>query len=171
MKRPAMLIACVSTMFFLVPGCASLRVKTNYEPEYNFSTLKTYSWFKGEARRNDPLNIDPAIRIPYMRSVETVLQGKGFQLAEGATSDFVISMYGRTESSYRYSGGALSIESVEVGNVWEGTLVIEITDPETETLIWNCKASRGIRRGLDPKQRDSYSLKIAKRVLKKFPPE
>jgi hypothetical protein len=158
-------------MFFLATGCSSLRVKVNYEPGYNFGALKTYAWFKGEARRDDPLNIDPAIRIPYMQSADTVLKGKGFQLAEGTESDFVVSLVGRTESVYRYSGGTLSIESLDVGNVWEGTLVVEIMDSKTQAVIWSCRASRAIRRGLDPEQRDAYSLKITKRVLKKFPPE
>lgn len=69
--------AGVLTLFLLV-GCTTLTVQTDYETTYDFSTLKTYAWLEGKPPSNDiHINNSLIIDIADRRSKQLIWRGTG----------------------------------------------------------------------------------------------
>lgn len=168
MKRLGVLIVSVVAIGFLSTGCSSLKVKTDFDAEYDFSTLQTYTWIQGARGLDDDLNKDPAIRAPFTQAVESTLQKKGFQLIQNGKADFLVAIYGRREGVFRYSSMDMSMDT---GFDLEGIVVIEITDPETEDIVWQGQGRQDLKKVVDPEYRERHSVKVVEKILKEFPPK
>ena len=112
-----------------------------YEPNVDFSKLKTFSWFPMEsipiaAGRPEisPKQADAEIRA----AVEKELASKGFRKAEVGGADFQVAYHGivraRVEAekplygqSQKFSGGRV---------VREGKLTIDIVESQENVLVW-----------------------------------
>ncbi len=168
MKRLGVLIVSVVAMAFLSTGCSSLKIKTDFDADYDFSTLRTYTWIEGGRGLDDDLNKDPAIRAPYTQAVDSTLRQKGYQLIQSGKADFVVAIYGRREGVFRYSTMDMSMDT---GFDLEGIVVIEITDPESEEIVWQGQGRQDIKRVVSPEYRDKHSVKVVGKILKDFPPQ
>ena len=168
MNRLSVLIVSVVAIAFLSTGCSSLKVKTDFDADYDFSSLRTYTWIEGARGLDDDLNKDPAIRAPYTQAVNSTLQKKGYQHIENGKADFVVAIYGRREGAFRYSTMDMSMDT---GFQLEGIVVIEITDPEAEEVVWQGEGRQDIQRVVSPEYRDKHSVKVVGKILKDFPPQ
>ena len=86
----------------LASGCASVKVKTDFDSEYDFSTLRTYRWATGkELNPDDVLAKNPLVRRRFVKSVDNVMARKGFTLLESGDADFVIVMHAGAKEKVR----------------------------------------------------------------------
>ena len=147
-------------------------VKTDYDRSANFSQYKTYSW--ADVKAGDPL-WSPRIK----NAVNSALAEKGWtEVPSGGNVAIVAIAIGRDEPTLNtfwngFGGGWLmgrgmgqattSVEHYEVG-----TLVVNLFDANSRTLIWRGSAS-GTLSGKSAKDIKNLN-KAVQKMFAQFPP-
>jgi len=174
-----------ASVVFLV-SCSGIRVSQDYEQGYNFAALKTFAW-KPETDNTYGLKdnelVDKRIRV----AIEKQLAAKSYKQVESATADFFVS-YGMTIkqklSSSNVSGG-ISIGRSSFGRFGsvgmstgsqidaydQGTLLIDISDPQEGDLIWRGISTQAVYEHSSPDETTAIVNETVEKVLKQFPPE
>ena len=152
-------LSIVLAAFFLT-GCSSVLVKRDYEPTTDFSALKSFAWQYSEQPKSDDPGIDNDLNNERIRdAINATLQGKGFQLVESGTSDFLVGYFvenKRTLSSSSASVGVGRSSAGRYGSVGydggvseydQAILTIDIMNPSDQknNMAW-CGFPRGIQR-------------------------
>ncbi len=94
-----------SAAVLILAGCASLQVRTDYDPQASFTPLRTYDWNGGEvdAGSNPAMN-NPLLGKHIRGAVEGELDRRGYRKTSG-TPDFRIAYrVVAEERSYGYGG-------------------------------------------------------------------
>lgn len=77
----------------LLAGCApSLRVRTDYDREVSFAALRSYSWVDSVSQVSDSA-VSPFLERRIRRAVDGVLVGRGFEVTEFGTPDFLVTAF------------------------------------------------------------------------------
>ena len=95
-----------SAAVLILAGCASLQVRTDYDPDASFTPLSTYDWNGGEldAGRNPAVN-NPLLGTHIRGAVESELDRMGYRKVTSGTPDFRIAYrVVAEEESYGYGG-------------------------------------------------------------------
>ncbi len=170
----------------LLAGCASVRVRTDYDREVDFSRYRSYGWleFPEGSRRGGESEVNPFAYNSLLdkrvrQAVDRELAARGFQRAESAAADFRLnyhvilrdklvasaSDFGAFHHPLR--GGFFGGVDVQVMQFQEGTFVLDVIDGEHEQLAW-----RGWAVGRNPDGNyDEAEIQLAvRRILERFPP-
>jgi hypothetical protein len=178
----------LSLVMFLFVGCSSLDVTTDFDPEQDFSTYKTYTWYKGEMPADDALSANPLIQKRVMNSVNKELQAKGFELTDG-DPDFVVIIHAGTKermqvtnTGYGYGGygwgrygygwgGYGAPMDTQVSYYDEATLVVDIADFTKKELVWRGTGT-GVLSKKERSQEESQQIadEVIMKIMKDFPP-
>lgn len=183
-------------MFVFITGCATMSVNTDYDPLYDFASIKTYEWmpFPENIQENE-------LAIKHIQyAVNSNLQTKGFAQSP-KNPDILVAVHGgkerrvdvqewgygysnrdyyhagpyRRDPYLRHPGPYMDDARADFGYTrgvdrYEydvGTLVIDIIDAQAKELIW-----RGTATGvIDPKapSREVITRSVNK-ILEAFPP-
>jgi hypothetical protein len=148
-------------------------VKTDYDHHVDFSKYKTYSWAKVETSNSI---WDGRVKD----AVDKELQSKGLsQVPSGG--DVAIVAVGTTREKPTletfYSGGFGGwgwrgfgdTATTTVENYKEGTLVVDMFDPNTKKLLWRGTASDTLSD--NPEKNTKKMDKGVEKMLKDFPPK
>jgi hypothetical protein len=175
-------------------GCASIKVASDYDPSANFSGLETYDWVSSTQPKTGDARLDSDILNSRIRqAVENQLGIKGYQKATDGTPDFLIAYMTSIEqkldvSTFHYGYGYpsgysfrrgfggpayTSIPSSEtyVDQYDEGTLLLDIVNPQTKKLIWRGTAVDTVQKNDSPEKREERINKAVADMLQKFPPQ
>jgi len=176
----------------LVLSCASLRIRTDFDPEADLASFERYAWLE-EPVRERALEAGSAPRDPFthnslldqrMRAeIDAQLEARGFQSVGREAADFLLryqvtSREGLESSPGFVSGGyggygtghyvgGLGVYG-GVSSYREGTLLIDFIDPGTERIAWRGWADRRSRGSHIDTER---LLAAVEHILAKFPPE
>ena len=151
-------------------------VTTDYDKSANFVSFKTYAWIRGtevpdqlnhkrivqsidaqlaeEGMRLVDQSADPDVLIAYHVNLDRDLQINGFSSGWGA---------------YRWGGsrsGAARAEEITVG-----TLVVDMIDARTRTIVWRGTASKDVDQGASAEKRDKHARKAMEKLFKNYPPK
>jgi hypothetical protein len=151
------------------------QVKTDYDRNANFSQYKTYSWQKVQTQ--DPLWVDrikdavnAALTAKGLRSVES--GGDVAIVAIEATQDqrTLNTFYDGLGGGWRWRGfGGFGEATTTVDTYKVGTLVVDLFDAHTKTLIWRGSSSDTLS---DKSDKNIKNLnKGAEKMFDHFPPE
>jgi len=183
MKR----LGFVLFILVFILSCSTIRVSYEYDPEADFSTLKTYDWLPipKKDRGNE-------LAIKNLKSiVNRQLEAKGFKMRSESPDVLIALHFGKerrvdTEEwgyAYRrggpyywgttpyYWGPPESYEyrrGIETYEYEIGTLIIDFINPKTMELIW-----RGTGRSViepDSEKRLKDIDETVAKVLENFPP-
>ena len=183
--RQLLLLLCIAS----VAGCSPIKISTDYDPAVVFSDLRTYDWIP-DVLKNPPVQnsiLDSRIRF----AVERQLAAQGYKKASPETADFHLAYHLTTEEirsvqtdyydSGYYGGGRRGRRGVGYGGVSraetyvtsyeEGTLVLDLVDPETKKLVWRGIAQGEIDQFGSPEARQEQIDKAVGLMLEKFPPQ
>jgi len=183
------------SMLVLLASCSGIPVSTDYEPERDYSGLKTFAW-KEPAQKIilDPLLDNDLMNARIRRAVEARLIAQGYSIAKGdegadffitynITSEEVLSVdsyysyygyypcvrcYGYYGAGY-YGGGpgpGLSVRQYTMG-----ALLLDVIDPASQRLIWRGVGEKRIPNFKNPQERDLYIAEIVQAILMRFPPD
>ncbi len=174
---------------FLLAGCSTLTVKTDYEPEYDFTALKTYAWLEGEAPSNDIRVNNSLIINRVVAAVDADLQSKGYKLVGKDKADFYVNWFGGIENKIRretintyYGGMGYGYGAWGYGGYWpgysqtydveyqEGTLIIDIADSKDKQLIWRGTGQDYVDDGDTPEKITASINQTVTKILSGFPP-
>ncbi|MFQ5648921.1 MAG: DUF4136 domain-containing protein [bacterium] len=166
-KTSGFLGACLALGWL---SCSPISVRTDFDREANFSNYQTFKWMpnpqkrkKGSVPRNSLL--DKKIR----RAVERELEAKGYEIIERGKADALLSyhvgMQQRVEID-RYGYGYWH-RHVHVHRYKEGTIIIDVVDPEMKQLVW-----RGAAQGVvgHPEGNEEKINEAIAKVFEKYPP-
>jgi hypothetical protein len=176
-------------LLVLVAACASIRVSTDYNPAYDFTQLKTYSWMDTGTAPSSDARINNDIVVARVRSaIEKVLAAKGYTQVEGASADFQVSWLGAINKKLRidtidhfyspYGYGALArdpywrggMRTTTASEYEEGTLIIDILDPVQHKLIWRSIGTDRLEGSTDPAKANRNMDEAVTAIMRDFPP-
>lgn len=197
MKRAALILS-VLLIPGLIAGCSTISVKTDYDTSADFADLKTYKWASylekvSKAKQLDDSLLDTRVR----NAVNSVLRSKGYREAEFGTPDFLVEYHAavqeKTDTSTIDSPyyGTKTVKIKHDGSVTkktgfytsfggpqtitvhyeEGTIIVDMVNPKTNTLLWRGSASEVIRPHITPEERDERVYEAVEKLLEKFPPQ
>ena len=151
------------------------QVKTDYDRSADFGQYKTYSWEKVQTQ--DPLWVD---RIK--QAVNAALAAKGLTPVESGGDIAIVAMettqnqrtlntfYDGFGGGWRWRGaGGFGTATTTVDNYKVGTLVVDLFDAHTKTLIWRGSSSDTLS---DKSDKNIKNLdKGVQKMFDHFPPD
>ncbi|HED18924.1 MAG TPA: DUF4136 domain-containing protein [Gammaproteobacteria bacterium] len=174
---------------FLLTGCSTLSVWSDYDTHYDFSTLKTYAWLAGEPPSNDVRINNSLIINRVVNAVNSNLESKGYKLVDKDKADFYVNWFGGIENKIRqetinsyyghlgygfgewghggYSPGYIRTYSYEYQ---EGTLIIDIADSKSKQLIWRGTGQEYLETKETPEKITADINQTVSGILSSFPP-
>lgn len=164
-----LLVACIG-------GCSGISVDRDYDPNHDFSTLKTWS------RAPEPPQADGGgaasagvsglTHERIQRAITRELSRKQFQETAPDDADFWVQHHAavgqRIESSpgydYHWYGDDLAVYD-------EGTIVVDVMTPKDKRLIWRGTARAAVDPDLSPEEREARIREAVEKILELFPPQ
>lgn len=181
-----------------ISGCSSLSLSTDYDDSIDFSTFKTYRWHADNEHNTASLKYLDNIMDQRIRStVDQQLAAKDFTKKLDGNVDFYVNysvvIDDRTDirtynnyngmypgysyrAGYGYYGRGMGVAystgpETQVTHYKQGTLIIDIVNPETDQLIWRWAADGRLPKGSDREKSDKLVQKYVTKILSNFPPE
>jgi hypothetical protein len=174
------LVAVLAIVVAAAAGYVWAKVISDFDPNADFSSYKTYGWLDREDA--DDERLPEHLRMRLRRVTEEVLAEKGLEPAPappqtdlfltyhfGATEEFAVDYVGYSVYQpwgYGYWGGYGGGYST-VRKYTEGTLVLDIVDARTHQLVWMGSIEKEVRSVNPPGDRIE---KAVTKLLKSFPP-
>ena len=167
---PLLLVAALA-----VAGCSTMTMNTDWDRGADFSAYKTFSTKEASKPRN------PVARRSAEYAIGMALEGRGLkQVDDGGDlsvfGHFVVDQQVRFDTwGYGmvgwngYAWGAPGVTTVTV--IPEGTIVIDLVDAKTKSLVWRGVVKDEIDRDLYPEEREKKAIEIAKKLFADFPPK
>ncbi|MDH4016102.1 MAG: DUF4136 domain-containing protein [Actinomycetota bacterium] len=182
----ALLVAC--SVAFVHAGCSTLKVHSDWDPEYDFSRVQTWKWatVSQTPTGSAVVDTDGLLAQRVMRAVETSLAGRGYVKTETSEGDFEVAWFLTVEPKtqvttindyhgyggpYRgWYGAGYGGSTTVVDSYNEGTLIIDIRDGKSGQLIWRGSATARLREKADPEKAQQRANEAVTKILEKFPP-
>ena len=153
----------------ILAACSTIEVNNNYDPGYDFSSLKDYAWIE-----NPNINTkNPLIEKQFRREMETQLKSKGYSL-DNTNPNFHIAYHGldvqrRIDvTNWGYGYGRWG-SGVEIYQYDEGTIVIDFIDAKSNELIYRSKVSAIVKQNIDIEKRQKNIQEAVHKILENFP--
>ncbi len=166
-------------------GCSSVQVSQDYVNTAAFSQLRTYNWHPQPIKYgHDVRESNPLLHRRFSDTITAVLAEKGYSKEQQA--DFLVTynysitqkiesypitaFYGHGYGPYRrYSGVGVGVGS-DIRQYEVGTLVIDIYDATTNSVVWRGKGSDIVTSHPSPQQTTEMVNRLVREVLVQFPP-
>jgi len=168
-------VLTVSVLLLVGVGCSPISVSHDYDPQTNFSSLKTFAWVAFP--QNVEINQLTVRRIKS--AVTNELLAKGLQ-ESSSNPDILIAMHGTTQekleitdwgySAGAYYGGYWGGRNIDVNQYTEGTLILDFIDSKSKSLVWRGVAKGAVDPSLTPEQRTKRINEGAAKLVAQFPP-
>ena len=177
----ALILGCLTLSMLVGAGCASFRVATDFDPEFDFAAVRTWQWARvpGRAIENDPRLTNDLVRERMRVALEEGLRAHGYaQLEDGA--DVRVAYHLGIEKKidittlytpapvFRY--GYMGVQDVQVREYERGTLLVDILTPDQGRLVWRGTTQARLHEPGTPEQRDKRARRAVDAVLNRFPP-
>ena len=168
-------------------ACSSMKTSSDYDPKINFNQVNTYAWIVKKTDKSD-YHLNSLMDGRVRASVNKQLQLKGLSKTNTNDADVLINYLARIDkkvnidtfsSSFGYSpyygagwrrGSSIqthtSVKEYEVG-----TLILDIIDRKSRTLIWRGSVADTIRDERTPEERMSTINTAVIEMLKSYPPK
>lgn len=182
-----------------ISGCSSLSLSTDYDNKIDFSNFKTYRWRQeNEHNKASVVYFDHIMDQRIRSTIDAQLQSQNYQLATDAEPvDFLINYsiviedradirtynnYNGMYPGYTYRAGYgpygrgvgfgySSGSDTKITHYKQGTLIIDMINPETDKLTWRGAADGRLPKGTDRKERDELTQTYVSKILSDFPPK
>jgi DNA gyrase/topoisomerase IV subunit A len=176
-------IALLCLVFGII-ACASKPPKPvfDYNPDYDFSLIKTYAFSPGESIGSNAL-----VGGRVEQAIVDEMERMGIKLVEPKDADTLVRFMVITQSkqdvrSYtsNYRGGAYRCwrcsdfanrtTEVQVINYTEGTLVIDMIDPKSNHDVWHAISRGKVSKSKTPEEREEKVRQVVGNMFAGFPP-
>lgn len=166
-------------MLAAVAGCTpQLTLDTDYDPGTDFSKYKTWTWLAGS--KPSEKDVDSLTQQRIQGAIEAELPKRGLaKAAEGAdvTAAFHISVQRKIESSpatlslgYGWGPAHVGVSKSPTKTWDEGTLVLDLVDAKTKTLLWRGTAVGTVHPDSSPEERQQRIHTVVAQLLEGYPP-
>jgi hypothetical protein len=175
MKVQNTIFFSIAMFFVLTAASFAQQVKTDYDHNTTFGQYKTYSW--GKIQTKDPLLVD---RIKD--AVNGALTAKGWTQVESGGDVSVVAMeitqnrqtlntfYDGLGGGWRWGGfGGFGDTTTTTETYKVGTLVVDLFDAKTKSLIWRGSSSDTLSNNANKNTKNLD--KGVQKMFAHFPPE
>ena len=194
MKNALRLVAVIVVSLLLtgVVALAGVKVRADFDKEYDFTKPKTFGWHPdgaGEVKMlqqsgDDPVKLNERFEPVFKDAIATELAKRGLVLATNGKPDIVIHYYvligPNSESQFRgqFVGAvppwglpdfAMTTTSFKIFE--QGTVVLDLMDAARKEIVWRGIAETEIQRQRTPAEREARIRGGIADLLKKFPPK
>ena len=157
-------------------ACSPYQIRRDYDPEADFSGLKTFGWLVPEK--------DSGISQPVLKRVQAAVQRelekKGFRVSpdnpdfwvaihEGDREKIRVADWGYRYSSH-YRNGYWAARDIDVFQYEEGTLILDMIEAGSKALLWRGEARGSIDPVPTPERQERRIGEAVAELLKAFPP-
>ena len=166
--------------FFLflsvLSSCSSVRVASDYDREVDFSTYKTFAFYKPGIDKADVSDLD---KKRILRAIESELLTKGFSKSQ--KPDMLVSIFTKTSENinvyqnnfgYGYGWGwspwYWGAGYNTVSSTTEGTLYIDFIDAQQNELVWQGMGTGALT--MDMEDKIERINEIVQKILERYPP-
>ncbi len=185
----------VATLLLLAPlgrlEAAKTDITVEYDKKFSFAGLKTWSWHpegKGKVllaltADNDPKKVADRVDPVIIPAIEREMGARGFASA-AASPDLYVHYYvlGTLQNSTQVQGQFLPsvtqwavppfLASTTATSTYPvGTLIVDVTAPAQQKLVWRGTAARKIQIDRPDEERRKVLEEAIREMLKKFPPK
>ena len=165
-------------------ACWTVQVTTDYDPETDFSSYRTYGWLPRTPEATGHPRLDsPLVQERVRSGIERALKAKGYSPG-GEDADFFVTYHlavdrkldvqTTSSSFYGLYGYRVAIPETTVREYDEGSLIIDVMDAARKQVVWRGVGSgrlRGTSTTLDPVQLQQRVYSVVDEVLTGFPPQ
>ena len=163
-------------LLFLLNGCYSIRVYSDYDSEANFDSYKSFAFYKSGI---DQVEISDIDKKRILKAVEADFKSKNMLISD--SPDLLVNISTKSSeniyidnsfynpyfygwSPYYYGNNYRRISH----STSEGVLYIDLIDAETKQLIWQGKGIGYLDNRTE--KRDEMVTNYVNKILAKFPP-
>ena len=176
MKLQRIGLVLTGIMFLFAGNLSAQEVKTDYDRNANFGQYKTYSW--EHVKTKDKLDVD---RIKS--AVNAALSAKGWTQVDSGGDVSVMAIeatqnqqtlntfydgFGGGWGWRRFGGGGFGESTTTTDTYKVGTLVVDLFDTKTKTLLWRGSASDTLSNNSNKNIKNLD--KGVEKMFKNFPP-
>ena len=152
------------------------QVTYDFDRAADFSTFKRYAWVRGTVL-NDQLNHDRVVS-----AINAQLASRGLVQVQPADSpDVLVAYHASFDRNLQITGfssgwGGYRFPASRTGSaraeeIVVGSLVVDVVNARTKTIVWRGSATRDIDVNASPEKRDKNINKAAEKLFKNFPPK
>lgn len=173
MRIPTLVGAAVA---LLASTTLAQTITYDFDKAADFTRYKTYAWVRGTPL-NDELN-----HKRIVNAVDTQLATKGLGKVEvSANPDLLVAYHASFNKNLQINGfstgwgayrfGANRSGSARVDEILIGTLVVDMVDAGTKTIVWRGSATKEVDVKANPEKREKNINKAAEKLFKNYPPK
>lgn len=184
-------LGIAAAVMLMVTGCATKPyVSTDYESNYNFAALKSFSIKETKPDTRENLLISP-FTFSHIHSLLNTELSKRYHVVTGDTQpDFLVSYhivmedkldarayddmygYGFWGRGYRYPSPMFYHPGIDgrLSVYTQGSLIVDMVDAKTQQPIWRGVSEKRLNKGLTPQQQRAILTSAVLEVLAQFPP-
>ena len=170
--RMSMLVGLTAVM--LATSAAAQDVTWDYAKGTDFSRLKTYAWTAGHPLA-DPLNDQRVVS-----AIEAQLAAKGFTKVDPAEHpDALVAYHADLAKNLALDEFGSGLGGLPFGGTWTrrarveeivvGSLVVDIIDAGSRTIVWRGTASKDIDVHAKPEDRDKQVNRAVEKLFRHYP--
>ena len=161
----------------IITSCSSVKVVSDYDTKVDFSTYKTFAFYK---KGIDKASVSDLDKKRIMRAIENELIEKGFTKSENP--DLLISIFTKsreqvnvTDNNLGYGFGwgynpwFFGSTNLNINQYTEGTLFIDFIDKNKNELIWQGIGSGAMKMSNIDKKEERINEFVNKIILA-YPP-
>jgi hypothetical protein len=167
-------IAVVALVLGLA-GCSTLQISTDYAPGTDFAKYKSFKIKRGSTK-------NPIVAERFENALGNELKAHGLQrVTEGGDlTVFAHFVFGNetefTTIGYGYGGWrgwgwGGGYQTTRVNRIPTGTLVVDLVDVQTKTVVWRGIAKDRISTTATPEEREAKAREVARQLFEGFPPQ
>lgn len=149
-------------------------VTYDFDKTANFSKFRTYAWVRG-TNLTDELN-----HKRIVSAIDSELAAKGLSKADNGQAPDVLVAYHATFDKdlqingfstgwggYRFGGSRSG--SARAEEILVGTLIVDMMDANTKTIVWRAAATKDIDVKASFEKREKNIVKTAAKLFKNYP--
>ena len=161
----------------ILTSCSSVRVVTDYDTKVDFTSYKTFAFYK---KGIDKASVSDLDKKRIMRAVEAELVAKGF--SKSANPDILVSIFTKSREQVNVSDNNIGIgwgwgynpwfygrTNININQYTERTLFIDFIDKNTNELIWQGIGSGAMKMSNIEKKEERIN-EFVYEIISTYPP-
>lgn len=173
--RFQLIVMVIGLILATASGAAAQDVTNNFMPGTDFSKYHTYKWVTIQGAEYPNQIVDAQIKD----AVNSQLQAKGLTLTTGDQADLYVGYQTSLSQQHQWNaygmgggwrfGGGMGTATSSTINV--GTLVLDMYDPSTKTLVWTGRATKTLNPSSNQQKNQKNLDNAMQKLLKNYPPK
>lgn len=168
--------AAIAAVFMLAATAFAQTISFDFDRSVRFAGFRTYAWVPGTNVPDELVHrrivdaVDVQLTLKGMTQVHKDNQPDVF-IAYHASFDQDLQITGFNSGWGGYRFGGYRSGTARAEEILVGTMVIDIVDAKTNTIVWRGTASKDIDVNAKPDKRDKNITKTAQKLFRHYPPQ